>query len=332
MTGRERVIATLNFSNPDRAPRDLWTLPYISLFRKNELDALLERFPSDFGRVDPHPDAGDPLECFAEAGSYTDEWGCVWESGEPGVVGEIKHPLIDEWSKLATYQPPFDFIAQRDLDDVNRCCDRSDRFVLSDSCARPFERIQFLRGSQNVFMDLAYDSQEIHQLLEMVHDFYLQDMRSWTKSNVDGITFMDDWGANRSLLIRPDTWRAVFKPLYKEYCDMIHQAGKYAFFHSDGNIEAIYPDLIEIGIDALNSQLFCMDIERLAQKHRGQITFWGEIDRQHVLPFGSPDDVRHAVQRVRKALDTGSGGVIAQCEWGVDNSQENIETVFESWL
>jgi uroporphyrinogen decarboxylase len=333
MTGRERVIATLTFSNPERAPRDLWTLPYVSLFRKDELNAVLEKFPSDFGRAKSYPgDGDDTLKQHAKVGSYTDEWGCVWELGQPGVAGEIKHPLIGDWSKLATYQPPFELITQRDLDYVNRFCDQSDLFMLSGVCARPFERIQFLRGTQNVFMDLAYGSKEIRQLLEMVHDFYLQDVRNWAKSNVDGIMFMDDWGTNRSLLIRPDTWRAVFKPLYREYCEIIHQAGKYAFFHSDGNIEAIYPDLIEVGVDALNSQLFCMDIERLAEKHRGEITFWGEIDRQHVLPFGTPDDVRQAVQRVRKALDTGNGGVIAQCEWGVDNSQENIETVFESWL
>lgn len=333
MTGRERVIATLTFANPDRAPRDLWALPYTLLFRQDEFNAVLEKFPSDFGRAESCPGTGEnPLDCYARAGSYTDEWGCVWQIGEPGIIGEIKAPILDDWSKLATFQPPFQLLKQRDLDYVNRLCDQSDTFMLSDVCARPFERIQFLRGTENVFIDLAYGTKELHQSIEMVHDFYLQDVRSWAKTNVDGIIFMDDWGMNQSLLIRLDTWRAVFKPLYKEYCDIIHAAGKYVFFHSDGNIEAIYPDLIEIGVDALNSQLFCMDIERLGEKHRGKITFWGEIDRQYVLPFGTPDDVRQAVWRVRNALDTGSGGVIAQCEWGKDNSRQNIEAVFTSWL
>ena len=333
MTGRERVTAALTFSQPDRAPRDIWALPYISLFRKDELDTLLEKFPSDFGRAESCPGVGDDLlERHARPGSYTDEWGCVWELAEPGVAGEIKNPIINDWSKLATFQPPFEIIKQRDIDYVNRLCDESDLFMLSDVCARPFERIQFLRGTENVFMDLAYGDKELDRLIEMVHDFYLQDIRSWANSQVDGIFLMDDWGTNQSLLIRPDTWRTVFKPLYKEYCDIIHAAGKYVFFHSDGHIEAIYPDLIDIGVDALNSQLFCMNIEGLAEKYRGKLTFWGELDRQHVLPFGSPDDVRQAVQRVRKALDTGNGGVIAQCEWGVDNSQENIEAVFASWL
>ncbi len=74
-----------------------------------------------------------------------------------------------------------------------------------------------------------------------------------------------------------------------------------------------------------------MNIEDLAKRYKGEITFWGEIDRQHALPFGSEDDVRLAVRRVRDAFDNGNGGVIAQCEWGKDNSRANIESVFEAW-
>ena len=148
---------------------------------------------------------------------------------------------------------------------------------------------------------------------------------------MDGIQFMDDWGSQNALLISPAMWRSSYKPLYREYVDIIHSAGKFAFFHSDGHIEAIYPDLVEIGIDAVNSQLFCMDIERLAGDFGGKITFWGEIDRQNLLPFGTEEDVRQGVRRVRKAMDTGKGGVIAQCEWGVHDPYENVRAVFDEW-
>jgi hypothetical protein len=119
--------------------------------------------------------------------------------------------------------------------------------------------------------------------------------------------------------------------MYREYCGMIHNAGKYVFFHSDGHIEAIYGDLIEVGVDAVNSQLFCMNIEELGHLYKGKVTFWGEIDRQHVLPLGTPEEVKAAVGRVRAALDDGRGGVIAQCEWGKNNPKENIMAVFEAW-
>lgn len=333
MNSRERVIATLQFKQPDRVPRHLWALPYISLFCKDELDALQAEFPSDIGSPELSPGSGDTeLTTLAQTGVYTDEWGSVWEVGEPGIIGEVKAPALADWAKLDSFKAPWATIDQRDLDHINRCCDTSDTFMLSSVCARPFERLQFLRGTENLFMDLAYDTAELRKLIEIVHEFYLADVKFWAGSNVNAVFLMDDWGTNLSLLISPDVWRAVFKPLYHDYCQIIHDAGKFAFFHSDGHIAAIYPDLIEVGMDAINSQLFCMDIEELGRQFRGKVTFWGEIDRQHVLPFGTPDDVRQAVARVGNALATPAGGVIAQCEWGKDNSVENVRAVFEAWL
>ena len=191
--------------------------------------------------------------------------------------------------------------------------------------------MQFLRGSENLYLDLAYGPAELYRLRDMLHAFALQELERWCATAVDGIGWMDDWGSMRGLLISPETWREVFKPLYAEYCRVVHAAGKFTFFHSDGNIEAIIPDLVEIGIDALNAQLFCMDIEGLARRHRGQITFWGELDRQTTLPFGTPQEVRRDVHRVRRALDTGAGGVIAELEWGNDVPMENVIAAFEAW-
>ncbi len=333
MTGRERVLKALNFKQPDRVPRDLWALPYISLFHKQELDEMMEKYPIDVERSEISPAYSEKkLDRLFKIGSYVDDWGSVWHVGEPGVIGEVKEPALADWSKLSSYQPPWDLIKKRDLDYINRACEKSDKFMFSDVSARPFERIQFLRGSENVYYDLAYGSKEFLKLLEMIHDFYLHDTTNWAKTAVDAVILMDDWGANNSLLINPDMWRELFKPLYREYCDILHQAGKYVFFHSDGFIEPIFGDLIEVGIDAINSQLFCMNIESLAEKYRGKVTFWGEIDRQRILPFGTAKDVTSAVQRVRRALDNGTGGVFAQCEWGIHNPRENIEAVFEAWL
>ena len=333
MTGRDRVRAALTFSRPDRVPRDLWALPYISLFRKHELDDVLSRYPVDIGKTELTPGADDDdIRKLAKPGTYVDEWGSVWHIAEPGIVGEVKKPVLGDMAGLDSFQPPWELIRNRDMGAVNRACERSDTFMLSAVSARPFERLQFLRGTETLFMDLAYDIPEIRRLIEIVHDFYVQDVTVWARSGVDAVFLMDDWGTNRSLLIDPQMWRAIFKPLYKDYCDIIHDAGKFVFFHSDGQIEAIYGDLIEVGVNAINSQLFRMDIEDLARKYKGRVTFWGEIDRQHVMPFGTRADVRDAVRRVRRALDDGMGGVIAQCEWGKDNSLENVETVFEAWI
>jgi uroporphyrinogen decarboxylase len=333
MTGRERVKAALTFNHPDRPPRDLWALPYTSLFRKEEMDRLLADFPLDIAGIQLSPgSSAEDYERYGQAGAYTDEWGSVWNLAEPGVVGEVKVPAIADWSKLNHFQPPWELLRNRDFSFANRAAEDSDRFILSPCVARPFERLQFLRGSEALFYDIAAGPAEFLKLRDMVHEYFLEDLRGWCGTNVDAVMFMDDWGANSALLIKPATWREIFKPLYIDYVNLIHAAGKFAFFHSDGNITAIYPDLVEIGVDAVNSQLFTMNIEELARLYKGKITFWGEIDRQHVLPFGTPEEVKEAVRRVRRALDDGSGGVIAQCEWGKDNSYTNIRAVYEAWM
>ncbi len=124
-------------------------------------------------------------------------------------------------------------------------------------------------------------------------------------------------------------YREVFKPLYRDYADIARRAGKKLFMHSDGYILDIYPDLIEIGVDAVNSQLFCMGIDAL-KPYKGRITFWGEIDRQHLLPYASPDEIRSAVEQVYGALWQ-DGGCIAQCEFGAGARPENVQAVFEAW-
>ena len=106
--------------------------------------------------------------------------------------------------------------------------------------------------------------------------------------------------------------------------------GKFFFMHSDGHIMDIFSDLIEIGVDAVNSQVFCMDVAEIGRRFGGRITFWGEVDRQHLLPYGTPADVLSAVRRARQALYR-EGGVIAQCEFGIGARPENVAAVFDAW-
>jgi len=337
MTPRERVLGCLEFTETDRAPRDLWALPWVDMFAAEEKSALLAECPGDFtgpGKVLGGSDRarGTP----ARKGTYVDEWGVEWECGEDGVIGEVKSPPLADFSALDSFAPPWEFVEKADWTAAGRAQERNTageaRFMLAGSGVRPFERMQFLRGTENLLIDMAYGTAEFRRLLEMVHEFELKLMEGWASTAVDGVSFMDDWGSQTALLISPPMWREIFKPVYARYCEIVHASGKKVFFHSDGHIEAIYPDLIEIGVDAVNSQLFCMDIEDLGRLHRGRITFWGEIDRQRVLPFGTVDDVRAAVGRVRRALGDGtSGGVIAQCEWGPSNPAGNIRAVYEAW-
>lgn len=335
MNSRERVVRTLTHQPVDRLPREIWHLPGVSMFHKPELDALLRDFPSDFAGPGVSYRPGKRCEGTPNiVGQSTDAWGCQWSVMEDGVVGEIKHALFaDDWKGLNEYEAPWELLEGLNRDEIARSCAATDKFVLANTETRPFERMQFLRGTEDLFCDLALDEPETYVLRDKLHEFFVAEMKFWASTPVDGVGFMDDWGTQKSLLISPEKWRSFFKPLYREYCDILHAAGKFVFFHSDGFIEAIYPDLIEIGIDAVNSQLFCMDMEKLGREYAGKITFRGEIDRQFLLPFGTEAQVRQGVDRAFRALcpDGVPTGCIAQCEWGVKDPAVNIRAVYDEW-
>ena len=193
---------------------------------------------------------------------------------------------------------------------------------------RPFEQLQFLRGTEAAYLDLADPPDAMVRFLGRMRDFYRRLIETWARTRVDGLMFMDDWGSQQNLLISPDTWREVFRPFYKDFVDIAHAAGKKAFMHSDGNILAIYSELAGLGLDAVNSQLFCMGVENL-KPYAGKITFWGEIDRQHLLPHGTPGDISAAVREVRGTLWRGvntspsassAGGKTGKCAPRVSRS------------
>ncbi len=289
---------------------------------------MFERFPSDFGGVEAtYGHSGLARGTSAVVGEYVDDWGCGWSVAEPGVVGEVKHPPLAEWAALDHWQPPFEILDGADLSRVNAGYAASDKFV-SGGGANPWERMQFLRGTENLMMDLAWGVPEVYRLRDMVHEFNLRNIAMWAATDVDAIGLGDDWGTQRGLLISPRLWREFFKPLYADYCRLAHAAGKFVFFHSDGHIMEIYPDLIEIGVNAVNSQLFCMDIEDLAGATAARLPLGRDRPASTSLP-------RHGRRRAPRApgarLGDPAGGVIAQCEWGIGVPAENVAAVFETW-
>jgi hypothetical protein len=329
-TPREIVHQTLDFAGPPRAARDLWVLPIAAEQFPAELAAIQREFPPDFIAIAGHERATAPTRGAPYAiGEFTDEWGCTFVNIQHGVIGEVKEPLVRDWAAdHARIHVPREWLTL-DRDAVNRDCAATDRFALAMACPRPFEQLQFLRGSEELYVDLADPQPELHAFMRELHAFYCEVFEAWARTDVDALRFMDDWGSQRSLLIAPRLWRELFKPMYRDYAHIAHSHGKKIFMHSDGYIASIYPDLVEIGIDAVNSQLFCMGAEMLAP-HAGRITFWGEIDRQHLLPEGTPADIDRAVRKVHQHLWR-DGGCIAQCEFGPAARPENVREVFAAW-
>jgi len=320
----------LEFDSPNQIPTQLWSLPWADLHYPNELENIKRKFPDDIIFATEFLSEiaitkGDPYKI----GKYVDEWGCIFENRQNGIIGEIKDPIIKTWNDIDAFQVP-NKLLQLNFEKINSFCrTNADKFIVSPCCARPFERIQFLRGSENIYMDFYMSENEFETLLKTIHDFNCKRLETWAKTDVDALFIMDDWGAQNSLLISPEMWRKIFKPLYQEYVSIARNNNKYVFMHSDGNILSILPDLIEIGIDALNSQIFAMQIENLKQ-FKGQITFWGEVDRQNILPNFSVDEIENVVGDIFNELYS-DGGIIGQCEFGPGAKPENVYTVFDTW-
>jgi hypothetical protein len=337
MKSRERVKRTLEFRNTGAVPRDLWTLPWAYNNYGAELESILGDYPPD---IVPVPDshkiyAKKPVSSGSvyEPGDARDEWGVIFTNVQRGVHGEVKKPIVgaedEDWEDISRVHFPEELLTL-DTDKVNEFCAGTDKFVISSDLARPFERMQFLRGSEMFYCDLGSENRGMFAMLEKVHDFYTRLAELWCRDTaVDGFWAMDDWGSQRSLLIHPDTWIKYFKPLYRDYVNIAHKYGKKFFFHSDGFTLDIIPHLIELGMDAVNLQIFCIGIDKIVQ-FNGRITFWGELDRQYLLPHGTPEQIAEAVRRVYSAV-WADGGAIAQCEFGAGANSANVRQMFKSW-
>jgi uroporphyrinogen decarboxylase len=155
MTSRELVQRTLRFEATPRVPRHLWAGPLAETAYPDELAAIRRDFPDDIIGPDltlPPIDGmrGDPNV----VGEFVDEWGCTFVNLLPNIMGEVKVPQIQRYeTDLDQIRPPWQWV-DIDRDAVNRSCGATDRFVVLLAPIRPFERMQFLRGTENVLMDI----------------------------------------------------------------------------------------------------------------------------------------------------------------------------------
>lgn len=330
MNSRERVIKTLKFENPDRVPINLWHLPATKFKYGKEFDDFIASIDFDIIWAPFNDLTEDPRHY--QVGTYTDAWGSTWNNQQAGIIGEVKVYPLDDFSKVFEYKSPKELLLSgaSGIDETKKfIAENHDKFLLGGWISI-FERMQFLRGTENLFMDTMFESDEFFRLIEIVEDYYMAYLDLWLSTDVDGIVFGDDWGSQRSLLISPESWQKLFKPVYKRFFDKIHAAGKYVFMHSDGYILDLYDELIEIGVDAINSQVWCMGVEKVAEKCNGRITNWGEVCRQHILPNGTVEEVIDAVHKMREHLFV-NGGLIGQFEAGPDMPMENIKAGIQNW-
>jgi uroporphyrinogen decarboxylase len=335
MTGKERVLRTLEFKNPDRIPVDAWILPGAFSKYGEKLNRLVEQYPSDLIQIAGPSDHGFNPEYYRR-GTYTDLWGCPWINIQPGIIGEVKDHILSDDGRLDEYRAPTGrFLtwweeSKLKIDSDISVARKRGQFVLGGWISL-FERMQFLRGTEELFIDIASKEGNTEKLLAIVMDFYRVYLDKWLEYDIDGVAFGDDWGSQNSTLIAPGDFRELFAPCYRELCAKIKNAGKKIFFHSDGWIFDLYDDILGFGVDAINTQVWCMGIEKVRAKLAGKVTVWGELNRQYTMPMGTPEDVRKEAQLLKDNFAAGGGGFIGLGTVLADVPFENAEAMFKAW-
>jgi uroporphyrinogen decarboxylase len=250
---------------------------------------------------------------------YTDEWGIGWSVHQyetpfgGGIYTEIaSHPLAAD-EAVPSYQPPDPHRPELFLDAKKLIHDfKSDYWIVGVTVCTIFETAWALRGLEQTMLDMVTNPDLANHILDIPFNYHLAAAKKLVELGVDMIWTGDDVGSQHQMMISPRMWRKFFKPRMATFISelkAINPRVKIAY-HTDGYAIPIIPDLIEIGLDVLNPvQPASMDPAEVKKQFGKELCFWGTIDEQQTLPFGTPEDV--AIE-VRQRLDTvgHDGGLI----------------------
>ena len=166
-----------------------------------------------------------------------------------------------------------------------------------------FERFWSIRGMENALTDFYLYPDAVHALFSALTDFYLRVVeRGHEALRLDGILTSDDLGTQTSTFFAPQIFDEFFAPYYKRVIDRVHELGMHFWLHACGNIEALIPRFIDLGVDVLHPiQKYTMDERHIARTYGDKIAIWAGFDVQRIIPYGTPEDVR---REVRYLMDT----------------------------
>jgi len=372
MNHRERIVSALRRQETDRfpmgihlaaakyeefvaktgetEPSDYFDLDYrhVSLTPPQALPDLSRYF---VGRVPDWPETGTPdftLEPFRGSEAYfvmgshntaMNEWGEYRIYGDSRDYHRKVYPLSHRDCFTADVEAyPFpdlfsEYRYQGVRDEIQDLHKRNLAAVLSWEMTI-FEKAWRIRGLEELMTDLMVNPALVESLFDQIarRTGYLA--TRYAQAGVDIIQLGDDIGSQQGMLISPQHWRTYLKPRMAKIITDVKLANPelFVFYHSDGSIEPIIPDLIDIGVDILNPlQPECMDIAKLKRTYGGHLSFWGGIGVQTTMPFGTPGEVRAAVRQLVKDAGKGGGLLIAPAHLlEYDVPWRNVEAFVEA--
>ncbi|MCX8170370.1 MAG: uroporphyrinogen-III decarboxylase-like protein [Candidatus Bathyarchaeota archaeon] len=316
MTPRDRWLAVLERRKPDRVPMDYWGTPettekLMKYLECRSLKELYERLHIDAVITVSPKYVGPPIP------ADSDIYGCRYRDVNygSGVYREcVYHPLA-EYKSVYEIKKNYTWPTV-DLFDYSTIPDQIvgwEDYPIQGGGSEPFLIYKNLRGQKQAYVDLIVNPDIVHYCLDKLFEFCYENTKLIYEQIPDKIMLSyvaEDFGSQTGLLYSPSQIKEFFLPRMKRMIDLAHHHGVYVFFHSDGSIRRIIPDMIEAGIDILNPIQWRsrgMDREELKREFGDKVVFHGGMDNQQTLPFGSEEDVRKEVRDNIRILE-GDGG------------------------
>jgi uroporphyrinogen decarboxylase len=287
--------------------------PYVPWSFKFTLEAA-EKLIAHYGAddletaVDNHiMRLGSDIGFFENIGGdcWRDVFGVVWDRSVDKDIGIVKeYPLTDP--TLSRYQFP-DPLDHRFFEDIPAKIEKySDSFRVFELGFSLYERAWTLRGMENLLMDFYENPEFLHELFAAIADYNIAQVREALKYDIDAVYFGDDWGQQHGLQMGRGLWEEFIQPALKRMYGVVRSAGKFVMIHSCGDVDELFDDLIEIGLNSFNPfQPEVMDVAELLERYRGRLAFHGGLSTQRTLPYGTVEDVR---AESRRLLDLGRDG------------------------
>ena len=268
-------------------------------------------------------------------GLERDVFGTVWRTDrrpfhleEPG----LKHASFDGY----TFPTVADFVdAQFEETSRENIDAHPDLFTRIGMGWGLWETYWGIRGFENAMMDCVAEPDFFAEVLDRLTDLYLEQVAACADIPADAIMFGDDWGDQRGVMMGPERWREFFKPRFARIYEAAHAQGKAVISHCCGSVADIMPDIIEIGLDVLESvqpEATGMVPYELKEKWGDKITFWGGLGSQSTIPFGTPEKIRSEVQRLCREMGAGGGYILSPAKpLQPETPTENAVAVVEAF-
>jgi uroporphyrinogen decarboxylase len=341
MSSRENLLRTIEMRQPERIPCLAWSPQATWHKYREKLENVMIEYPSIFGDYQRGRHDFDDFGVQREGNSYTDEWGCVWYHLTNGLAGQVVGHPLEDWSTFDRYTPPNLLEVggppqcggppSETWDETrNRVKEQKKRgnptygMVPHDSL---FLRVLDLRGFKNFLIDTVTQPQKLRKLIDMVVEHNMELIKRWLNIGVDVMYFGDDLGAQTGLMINPKEFRELFIPAYTKMFKVCRETGVHVYLHSDGRVIEVVEDLIKSGVTILNIQDRVNGIGNIARACKGKVCIDLDIDRQTLLPFGTPRDIESHVKEVVVKLGSKQGGLMLTAGLYPDVPLANIDAL-----